>query len=454
MTTHRPVSEALSHESKVASIATALRQRALRGEVVDEIAKGGVHHVVPLHGVQRAQNPPLHLGRLDQIIEIDTNRRICVAEAAVTFSQVVQATLPHGLLPKVVPELKGITIGGAVAGCSVESMSFRHGGFHDTCLEYELVTGTGEVVVCSRDREPEVFDMIHGSYGTLAVLTRLTFELVPASRYVHLVYRRFRTVKAFQAEMRRQVSEGEVDFVDGIIHSPGHFVLCLGTFVETAPWVSDYSRTRVFYRSTATLDEDYLTTEAYCFRYDADCHWMTRAVPPLQWPPVRLLAGRWLLGSTNLIRLSRLGWLLSRRRRPDVVCDIFVPSRRFQEFFTWYADTFRFYPLWVVPYRPKADYPWISDAFLEQMRDDLYVDCAIYGRSNNQPDLDYAELLEGKIFDIGGLKTLIGRNSYTPERFWTIYNQANWRRAKMRLDPHGVLPGLYEHLGNVGDMAA
>ena len=70
-----------------------------------------------------------------------------------------------GLLPKVVPELEGITLGGAVAGCSVESMSYRYGGFHDTCLEYEVVTGTGERRVLGPG--DELFHMIHGSYGTL-----------------------------------------------------------------------------------------------------------------------------------------------------------------------------------------------------------------------------------------------------------------------------------------------
>ena len=56
-------------------------------------------------------------------------------------------------MPIVVPELKTITIGGAVAGCSIESMSFVHGGFHDTCLEYEVITATGEVLTCTPDNE-------------------------------------------------------------------------------------------------------------------------------------------------------------------------------------------------------------------------------------------------------------------------------------------------------------
>jgi FAD/FMN-containing dehydrogenase len=430
-------------------IAEAVRERAARSEVVDNIRSGEVKHVVPLHDSGRYRQPSLNLGGLDQVIQIDVENRVCVAESAVPFWRIVQATLARGLLPKVVPELKGITLGGAVVGCSVESMSFRYGGFHDTCLEYELITGSGDIITCSREEEPDVFEMVHGSYGTLALLTRLTFELIPASRCVHLSYRTFTSSDSFLSELHRQVADGSADFIDAIVHAPDRFVLCLGEFVDEAPYVSDV-RSNVYYASTAARDEDYLTTEDYCFRYDADCHWMTRAVPPLQWGPVRRLAGRRLLGSTNLIRLSRLQAMVSRKRRPDVVCDIFVPSQRFLEFFDWYSREFCFYPLWVVPYRPPRDYPWISEEFIQRAGDDLYIDCAIYGRDNNEPDRDYSQILEDKVFEIGGLKTLIGRNSYTPERFWTIYHQRNWQDAKARLDPQGLLPELYEHVGQTG----
>jgi FAD/FMN-containing dehydrogenase len=304
---------------------------------------------------------------------------------------------------------------------------------------------------CSRHQDPDVFDMMHGSYGTLAVLTRLTFELIPAAPYVHLRYRTLTTAPALLAELRAACADADLDFIDGIVHGPNKFVLCLGTFVDSAPYVSDYTRSRIFYASTAVRAEDYLTTEDYCFRYDTDCHWMTRTVPVLQFAPVRWLLGHWLLGSTNLIRASRrLSPLLTRRGRPDVVCDIFIPSRRFEEFFAWYETEFRFFPLWVVPYRAPRDYPWISSDLMERARDDLYIDCAIYGRSNNEPDRDYSELLERKVFEFDGLKTLIGRNHYTLERFWAIYNRPNWQAVKLRLDPKGVLPDLYGKWGRVG----
>src|SRR5262249_61945874 len=105
----------------------------------------------------------IDVSTLSHVLEVDVERRRCIAEPGVTFRDVVDATLPHGLAPAVVPELEGITVGGAVAGCASETASSRHGGFHDTCLEYEIVSGTGEVGTCSPGREPLPVGMNHGS---------------------------------------------------------------------------------------------------------------------------------------------------------------------------------------------------------------------------------------------------------------------------------------------------
>jgi hypothetical protein len=437
------------HDQKVAAIVERVRELAQLGARI-HVDKGGQHHVVPLPGDPRFKTRPVDISSLDEILEIDVAQRRCVAEPGVSFAQLARATLAHGLLPKVVPELEGITIGGAVAGCSIEAMSYKYGGFHDNCLEYEVVSGTGEVVTCSKEHEPDVFEMIHGSYGTLGILTRLTFDLVEATPYVRMEYRRYASAEEFYEAMRSCCESGCADFIDGIIHGPDEHVLCLGNFVDKAPYVSSYRWLNIFYKSTRFRDVDYLSTFDYCFRYDTECHWLTRTVPPLEWKPVRLLVGKWLLGSTNLIRWSnRLERVLGMKKRPDVVVDVFIPAPHYVEFFEWYDRDFDFYPLWIVPYRVPEVYPWISEALEERMPESFFIDCAVYGRPNSEPDVDYSQLLEEKTFELAGIKTLISRNHYTPERFWEIYNRPNYEAAKARLDPDGAFPDLYEAFGRV-----
>ena len=62
-----------------------------------------------------------------------------------TYEDLVAATLPYGLSPLVVPQLKTITLGGAVTGLGIESTSFRNGLPHESVLELDILTGTGEM---------------------------------------------------------------------------------------------------------------------------------------------------------------------------------------------------------------------------------------------------------------------------------------------------------------------
>jgi len=122
------------HELRVARIAQQLRTRQSTAPL--SLLKKAVSHQVPKRGDAKYADERLDISDLDEILAIDEQRRICVAESGVTFVALVAATLRHGLCPLVVPDLKTITVGGAVAGCSIESASFKYGGFHDSCLAY------------------------------------------------------------------------------------------------------------------------------------------------------------------------------------------------------------------------------------------------------------------------------------------------------------------------------
>ena len=440
------------HASAVADVCAALKAGAGTRVHVD---KGGVHHLVPLPGDARHRSAHVDISALCRVVSLDADARTCVAEPGVTFADLVAATLPLGLVPAVVPELEGITVGGAVAGCSLESLSYLYGGFHDTCLEYEVITGSGDVVTVSPQERADLFEMVHGSYGTLGIVSLVTFRLIAALPFVRMDYRRYTSFADFDKALGEAATGGDGGdgghpvFVDAIVFGPDDLVLCLGHPVASAPYVSDYRRDGVYYRSVAARDEDYLRTEDYLFRYDTECHWLSRTVPLLEWRPVRRLLGRWFLGSTNLIRWSRrLDRILRLRRRPDVVCDVFVPGSRFGEFFDWYASVFDFWPLWVVPYRMPRPYRWIDPDHAAGLAGELAVDCAVYGKANARRDVDYSVQLEEETQRLGGVKTLIGRNHYSRDDFWRIYNRDAYVAAKSELDPDGAFDDLYDKFVN------
>jgi FAD/FMN-containing dehydrogenase len=360
------------HGRKVARVADQLRAHDKSKPV--SLRKKAPPHQVPKGGDLRRRDDKIDVTDLTAILDIDPVKQICVAESGVMFCDLVEATLRHGLVPIVVPELKSITIGGAVSGCSIESMSYRYGGFHDTCLEYEVVTSRGEVLTCRPDNEHAlVFQMLHGSFGTLGILTKLVFRLVPAKKYVRVDYEKYATLADYQAAIQRHFQAQDVDFMDGIIHKPDELVLSVGRFVDRAPFTSSYDWTKVYYESTREREVDYLKTPDYFFRYDRG----VTNVHPKSYVG-RLLVGKLLDSGTTLRLADKLNFLF-KTDRPTVILDVFLPFSQVPAFMQWYEREVGHFPLWCVPYKRVHDYEWLDDSFYAGMQDELFLDLAIYG---------------------------------------------------------------------------
>src|SRR3712207_9555716 len=90
------------------------------------------------------------------------------------YTTLFRSTLPHGLIPLVVPQLRTITLGGAVTGLGIESTSFRSGLPHESVTEMDVLTGAGDLLtVKPGDR---LFDAFPNSYGSLGYATRLRID--------------------------------------------------------------------------------------------------------------------------------------------------------------------------------------------------------------------------------------------------------------------------------------
>ena len=220
-----------THQQKINRIIKQLKEKKSTTPI--SFKKKSVSHQVPKPGNKTYLDEKIDLSDLNEVLHIDKEKQICTAEPGITFVDLVTATMEHGLVPIIVPELKTITIGGAVAGCSIESMSYKYGGFHDTCLEYEIITAKGEVLVCTPDNENSlVFQMAHGTFGTLGIISKLKFKLIPAKSFVKVTYEKYSNIEDYKSAIWRHYESKDVDFMDGIIHSPTECVLSVADFVD------------------------------------------------------------------------------------------------------------------------------------------------------------------------------------------------------------------------------
>jgi FAD/FMN-containing dehydrogenase len=408
-----------------------------------------------------APPPTLDASGLSGVIDVDPVARTADVAGMTTYEDLVDATLPHGLMPLVVPQLKTITLGGAVAGLGIESTSFRHGLPHESVREMEILTGSGEVVTATPEGEhADLYRGFPNSYGTLGYALRLVIDLQPVAPYVRLRHRRHLDAGSC-ADAIVALSDSDVDFLDGTVFDAGEQYLTTGEFVDALPagaTASDYTGQKIFYRSQQERAVDHLTVRDYLWRWDTDWFWCSRALG-VQHPLVRRLWPRRYRRSDVYRRIVALdrrhGWsdrLNARRGRPveePVVQDVEIPLRNLPAFLAAFHADIGITPIWLCPLRLRSPEPWT----LYPMRPgELYVNVGFWSSVPGKPGDPAAHnrRIEQLVSDLDGHKSLYSTVHYAEDEFWRHYNGPAYRALKQRYDPRGRLPDLYSKVAGKG----
>lgn len=406
-----------------------------------------------------AAGPGLDVSGLDGVIEVDGD--VAEVQGMCTYEHLVEVSLAHGRIPLVVPQLRTITLGGAVSGLGIESTSFRSGLPHESVLEMDVLTGSGEVVTTKPG--DELFDAFPNSYGSLGYAIRLRIELEPVPGHVALRHVRFEDAAALTDAVGRIVGErawaGErVDGVDGVAFSPGELYLTLARWTDEPGPTSDYAGQQVYYRSLQQRTSDRLTMPGYLWRWDTDWFWCSRAFGA-QHPLVRRVWPRRLRRSDvywRLVALDRrlgIGDRLDRRAgRPQgerVVQDVEIPLDRLPEFLDWFDREVGMRPVWLCPLRLRRggagdDRPWPGYPLTAGT---TYVNVGFWGVVNVGPDAATSprnRAIEAKVAELGGHKSLYSEAFYDREDFDRLYGGAHLARVKALHDPDDRLTSLFD----------
>jgi FAD/FMN-containing dehydrogenase len=362
-------------------------------------------------------------------------------------------------MPLVVPQLKTITLGGAVSGLGIESTSLRNGLPHESVTEMEILTGDGRVVAATDGNEHSaLYRGFPNSYGTLGYALSLTIELEPVTPFVHLRHFRYDTPDACMEAIAQIAQDGSLsghraDFVDGTVFSLDEMYLTVGAFSDVAPWLSDYTRERVYYQSIRGPKEDFLTIRDYLWRWDTDWFWCSRPFG-VQNPVIRRAWPRRYRRSDTyrkLVAYDRRYHLSARvtaRRghpaREDVIQDVEIPVEQGAEFLRFFADRVGMSPVWMCPLRLRDDRGWP----LYPLRPgQAYVNFGFWGTVPLPPgagDGHYNRQIEDRVTALGGSKGLYSTSYYAEDEFWQRYNGADYARLKSEYDGHGRLATLYQ----------
>jgi FAD/FMN-containing dehydrogenase len=371
-----------------------------------------------------------------------------------SYQDLVAATLPYGLAPLVVPQLKTITLGGAVAGLGIESASFRNGLPHESVLEMDILTGTGELLTVSPNEHQDLFRAYPNSYGTLGYSTRIRIELEPIKPFVALRHVRFNSLTDLMAAMDRIIDTGgfddvPVDYLDGVVFGADESYLCVGVRTSTPGPVSDYTGQSIYYRSIQHgigTKEDRLTMHDYFWRWDTDWFWCSSAFgaqnPRLRrwWPRrYRRSSVYWKLVALDR-RFGIADRIEKRNGRPTrerVVQDVEVPIERTAEFLEWFLDTVPIAPIWLCPLRLRDQDGWP----LYPIRPGrTYVNIGFWSSVPVGPTEGATNrLIEAKVGALDGHKSLYSAR----EEFDELYGGETYKTVKKTYDPDSRLLDLY-----------
>jgi FAD/FMN-containing dehydrogenase len=425
------------HQRRIATLASEIDQARTRGERIGlrkstsnlfRHRSSAGKHLIDVRGFK-------------QCLNVDPQRMTADVEGMITYEALVDQTLKYGLLPAVVPQLKTITVGGAVSGLGIESSSFKFGLVHETIEKMEILLGDGRLVTCSCREHSDLFFGFPNSYGTLGYALRLTVRLIPAKPFVHLTHTRFIDPESYFARIAERANSA-VDYLDGTVFSSREMYLTEGEFVDQAPAVSDYTYMDIYYKSIQRKSEDWLTAKDYIWRWDTDWFWCSKHFH-VQNPSVRRWV-KWGLNSRTYQRIMRLSYsiLADSGGTESVIQDVDIPIGKAPAFFEFLLSEIGITPVWMCPFKTRdATRTWDLSPLQPGQ---LYVNFGFWDVISSTHEKGYFNReIERKTMELGGAKGLYSSAWYDEAEFWSIYDQPRYTQLKQTYDPHGVFPDLY-----------
>jgi FAD/FMN-containing dehydrogenase len=135
---------------------------------------------------------------LDRLACFDAGSGRLRCEAGVTLEELLRIFVPRGWFLPVVPGTKFVTLGGAIANDIHGKNHHRAGTFGCHVVQLELVRSSGERIVCTPERNAELFRATIGGLGLTGLITWAEIQLKPIpSRAIAVETIRFANLDEF-----------------------------------------------------------------------------------------------------------------------------------------------------------------------------------------------------------------------------------------------------------------
>lgn len=442
------------HQKTVESISGSVRGYYDRGEKF-RIYHGSTNSTRP----STFKKNLVDTSTLSNVLEVDTVRKTVLVEPNVPMDRLVEATLKYGLIPPVVMEFPGITVGGGYSGTAGESSSFKHGFFDKTLNFVEMVLADGEVVRISPTEKPDLFHGAAGAVGTFGVTTLAEIQLQDAKKYVETTYYPVSSMSEAIIKLRQFIVNPELDYVDGIMYSLTHGAIITGRLTDEIedntsiqrfsaakdPWF--YLHVNDAISKNAGPVTEAIPLAEYLFRYDRGGFWVgASAFDYFNFPFNRFT--RWWLDDFLHTRMMYTALHASGQSKKYVVQDLALPYDTAEQFVDYTDKEFGIYPLWLCPLKqspaptmhPHFDGTESDGKTLKPM---LNIGLWGFGPQNHDEFVRKNRELEQKLRELGGMKWLYAHTYYEEDDFWAQFDREWYDELRQKYNASS-LTSVYE----------
>jgi len=437
------------HQRVVSRVASKVKEYFTRKETF-RISHGSTNSTRP-----SIKKRVVDISELRNVLKVDTATKTALVEPNVPMDRLVEATLPHGLVPPVVMEFPGITVGGGYAGTAGESSSFQYGFFDRTINSVEMVLADGEVVKASETENEDLFRGAAGAVGSLGITTLVELQLIRAHKFVKTTYHPTRSVSHAVEETRKQTGNQQNHYVDGILFSKDRGAVITGEMTDELPagykpqtfsnpwdpWFYLHVESKI--RDASSPVVDYIPLAEYMFRYDRGGFWVGRSAFKYMKFPFNKFT-RWFLDDFCHTRMLYQALHASGESARYVVQDMALPYSNVEKFVDYTHDTFNIWPLWLCPLK-QSPQPTMHPHTKGDLKDDQMLNVGLwgFGPTDQKLFLEKNRALEEKLGELGGMKWLYAHTYYSEGAFWKQFDR-KWHeqlRTKYRAT---TLPDVHE----------
>ncbi len=395
----------------------------------------------------------IDLSRFNKPLYINTKAKTLEVQGLTTMNDIVDFCLPHGLLPLITPELKHITIGGAIVGIGIESNCYRYGFVHDSLIEADVLLPSGTIVkATANNKYSDLFYGLPNSYGTLGYVLRAKIKLRAVTKYVHLSTQKHTNSKSLLNAIKLATQDTTIDYVESLVYDTKTMYLTTGKQVKSLPKLAKLSSIyglSKFYKDISKPGDMYLPTKEYIFRYDPEWFWN---VPESRFydfyrriaPPALRNSG--FFTRYNALRSKHGSRVENDNNLEKLIQDWEVPWTQAQKLLDFGLENI-----------DMAGHPWLITVIKTPAKatcypmqaNKLYLNLGSYSFAKKQKNKEpyyNTKIMDDYCFNHQGIKMLYSSSFMSQAKFNKIYAGEKYNKLKQKYDSSKLAPTTYDKI--------